>query len=87
MGGSLMVFEFNWRGRTIPRKGRITKINPDKQRIKIKSNSSGGYGCLDEEEPGVPSRMYRSDYWREFWIDMEACPIIIGDMKDRIQDL
>jgi hypothetical protein len=84
--GQVVFFEFAWQGRAIPRKGRITKISPDKQKIKVLSNSEGGYSELQEYEPGVSTKMFGSKFWREFWIDMWACPIIIGTKDQKIYD-
>lgn len=84
--GDVVFFEFNWKGRTIPRRGRITKINTVKRKIKVLSNSSGGYAESQETDPGVPSRMFSSKFWREFWIGEDACPQIIGGKNDRIID-
>jgi|WetSurMetagenome_2_1015567.scaffolds.fasta_scaffold220331_2 hypothetical protein len=82
--GQVVFFEFNTGYATLPRKGRIIGINPNKQKIKVISDKSGGYEFYDENESNKNS--YWLSIWRKFWIDMWACPIIIGDKNDRICD-
>jgi hypothetical protein len=90
--GQVVFFEYNTYYATLPRKGRITKINPNKQKIKVLSDKSGGYEEYREPEVKISVEHrnmfgYRDDSnWREFWIDMSACPIIIGGNMDRICD-
>jgi hypothetical protein len=90
--GDVVFFEYNTHYSTLPRRGRIIKINPNKQKIKICSDKSGGYEEYKEPEENLPPKHYnifgyRDDAaWREFWIDMWTCPIIIGNANDRICD-
>jgi hypothetical protein len=95
--GQVVFFEFNMSYGAIPRKGRITKINPDKQKIKVLSNKDGGYckgvesGVLcrtsmcHEPKAGKPGgHLITVNVWREFWIGMDNCPIIIGGPDKRL---